>query len=218
MTEPEEFIIKHRRKKYRFAVFANSPLCFELDEWSQQQISCLEIGAGTGLLSVAWAADDPHRSYVALDAKGDRLQKGATHAAGQGLTNVRFLRARADQVDQAFPAQSLPELWLTFPDPFPRARSAARRLTHPVYLEKFAAILAKDGRLHFKHDNPEFFAWSAEQFTDAGWRVADRTSDLHASDLPHRYKIPTTYEQRWLEAGRTISYLNASPPAASSEG
>lgn len=212
MSDPEQFIIKHRRKKYRFAVFANSPLCFELEEWSKQQVFCLEVGAGTGLLSVAWAANDPTRPYVALDVKGDRLQKGATHAEDQGLSNVQFLRARADQVDQAFPQHGVTELWLTFPDPFPRTRSAARRLTHPVYLAKFAAVLAQDGALHFKHDNPEFFEWSAVQLAESGWTIIERTNNLHDSDLPQRYKIPTTYEQRWLDAGRTISYLSAQPP------
>lgn len=212
MTNPEDFIIKHRRKKYRFAVFAQSELCFELEEWQSQPVDCVEVGAGTGLLSVAWASDDPSRRFVALDIKGDRLQKGATHAEEQGLTNVSFLRARADQLPQAFAPQSINELWLTFPDPFPRTRSAGRRLTHPTYLAHFRTILQASGRLHFKHDNPEFFAWSAGQLQEQGWQITERSDDLHASDLSERYKIPTTYEQRWLSAGRTISYLTAAPP------
>lgn len=128
-VNPDDFIITRKRKKYKFALFANSPLCFEFDEWDAGwKVDVVEIGAGTGQFVVELAARHPDMQYVAVDVKADRLQKGAREAESRGLTNIRFLRARADQLVEVFAPHELRTLWLTFSDPFPRARSAGRRL------------------------------------------------------------------------------------------
>ena len=102
---PDDFIISRKRKKYRFALFANAPNCFELDEWSAKRRHLLadmpvvvEIGAGTALFLVELARRHPDRMYIALDVKADRLQKGARVALDQGISNISFIRARADQL------------------------------------------------------------------------------------------------------------------------
>lgn len=202
-------MITRKRKKYRFAKFFNSPLCFEYDEWKRQAVDVVEVGAGTGLFSVELAARHPEKTFVAIDVKGDRLQKGAYEATARKLTNVRFLRARADQIEDLFSARSLGAIWLTFPDPFPRERSARRRMTHPIYLEKYAKLLASDGKFYLKHDNSAFFEWSLEQLVHEKWRIEELSFNLHESDLPAEYKILTTYETRWLGEGLTTNFVNA---------
>ncbi len=209
-VNPEDFIITRKRKKYKFALFANSPLCFEFDEWdSTWLVDGIEVGAGTGQFAVELARRYPERQYVAVDVKADRLQKGAQEAEADGLTNIRFLRARADQLVEIFQPNSLREVWLTFSDPFPRKRSAGRRLTHPTYLAWYRQMLAGDGALLVKHDNPEFFQWSLEQLVADVWSIVELSFDLHESELPDDYKILTPYEQRWLGEGRITQFVAA---------
>ena len=209
---PDDFIITRKRKKYKFALFANSPLCFELDAWTSRAANVVEIGAGTGLFSVELAARHPDKQFVAIDVKGDRLQKGAREAQSRALTNVQFVRVRADQMDEMFEPAAVDELWLTFSDPFPKKRSSGRRLTHPTFLEKYQHILQPDGALLVKHDNADFFVWSLEQLVAQRWRIDELAFDLHDSALPDDYKILTSYERRWLDEGRRTSFLRAHPP------
>lgn len=209
MINPDDFIISRKRKKYKFAKFANSPICFEFEEWDKQAVDAVEIGAGNGLFSVELAARHPDRHYVALDVKGDRLQKGAYEADARGLTNIRFVRARADQVGELFAANSLAALWVTFPDPFLRRRSAGSRLTHPKFLAEYHKLLATDGSLYLKHDNREFFHWSLEQLVADRWHIEELSFDLHDSELSDDYKIQTTYEQRWLSEGLMTNFVKA---------
>lgn len=216
MINPNDYVITRKRKKYKFAKFANADNCYELDEWvSRQPLAdeglsiTLEIGAGTGLFSVELARRHPDKVFVALDVKADRLQKGAYAAIDQGIHNVYFVRARADQVDQIFEPGSLATIWLTFSDPFPRSRSAGRRMTHPNFLSKYRAVLTDNGELLIKHDNLEFFAWTLEQLVAENWRITELAFDLHESKLHDDYKIMTTYEQRWLDDGRVASFVKA---------
>lgn len=206
---PDDFIITRKRKKYRFALFANSPLCFEYDEWDKRPVDVLELGAGTGLFGVELAARHPDQSFVAIDVKADRLQKGARLAEEKGMTNIVFLRARADQLLELFDEHSLTTIWLTFPDPFPKKGSAGRRMTHPTFLHTYAKLLKEKGSFNLKHDDRDFFHWSLEQLVLTGWSIRELSFDLHESELSETYKILTTYEQRWLGEGKPTNFARA---------
>ena len=215
LLNPDDFVIARKRKKYKFAKFHNAENCFEFDEWRdfyqqrQPSVSRLEIGAGTGLFSVELAARYPDKLFAAIDVKADRLQKGAYIALEKGLDNIYFIRARADQIDDLFALSTLVNIWVTFPDPFPKKRAAGRRLTHPYFLRRYAQLLQPGGELLFKHDDRDFFCWSLEQLVAEKWQITELSFDLHESSLDDEYKIMTTYEQRWLNEGKAINFVKA---------
>lgn len=209
MIDPNDFVITRKRKKYKFAKFANSSMCFEFEEWKKTDVDVIEVGAGTALFSVDLAERIPEKTFVAIDVKADRLQKGAYEAHARGLKNIRFLRARADQLAECFVASSIETIWLTFADPFPKPRSAGRRMTHPTFLAIYHALLKPQGSFIVKHDSPEFFAWSLEQLVESGWRIEELAFDLHDSPIASKYDVMTTYEQRWLSEGRKSSLVRA---------
>ena len=215
LLNPDDFVIVRKRKKYKFAKFHNAENCFELDEWRdfyrqrQPGVSRLEVGAGTGLFSVELAARYPDKLFAAIDVKADRLQKGAYIALERSLKNVYFIRARADQIGDLFALSTLVNIWVTFPDPFPKKRAAGRRLTHPYFLRRYAQLLQPGGELLFKHDDRDFFCWSLEQLVTEKWQIRELSFDLHESSLDDEYKIMTTYEQRWLNEGKAINFVKA---------
>lgn len=211
MIDPNSFIITRKRKLYKFALFANSPLCFEFDQWQKRPVDCIELGAGTGHFSVELAALDPDKVFVAIDVKADRLQTGAREAAERGITNVFFVRARADQLADLFDPSSLQSIWMTFPDPFPKKRSAGRRMTHRSYLQLYKTLLSGGGAFYLKHDSRDFFQWSLEQLVSEKWNINELSFDLHDSDLSDDYKIKTVYEERWLGEGTPTNFVKAVP-------
>lgn len=208
--DPNEFVITRKRKKYKFAKFANSDLCYEFDDWTTSAVDVIEVGAGDAMFSAQLAERHPDVTFVAVDVKADRLQKGAYRAHEKGLTNIRFLRARADQLTDCFASGSIRQIWLTFPDPYPKKRSAGRRMTHPTFLKMYAQLLRDDGTFTLKHDNPSFFAWSLEQLVAERWNLHQLTFDLHDSTFGDDDKLTTSYEERWLSEGRTTQLVRAS--------
>ncbi|QQS21941.1 tRNA (guanosine(46)-N7)-methyltransferase TrmB [Candidatus Saccharibacteria bacterium] len=209
VVDPNDFIITRKRKKYKFAKFHNAPNCFELSQWSKRPANIVEVGAGSALFSVELAARHPDKTIVALDVKADRLQHGAYKAIERGISNVYFVRARADQIDELFEPTTVEQLWVTFPDPYPKRRSAARRLTHPNFLKKYSSLLSPTGALCVKHDSRDFFCWSLEQLVAERWAIQELSFDLHDSPLPDDYKIITTYEERWRSTGLVTHFVKA---------
>ncbi len=205
--DPQRFVITRKRKKYKFAKFSNADNCFEFDKWKKRSVDYVEVGAGTGLFSVELARRYPNKVIVAIDVKADRLQKGAYAALEAGLTNVFFLRARADQIDKLFSRYSIESIWINFADPYPKKRSAGRRLTHSTFIKKYQRILKPDGILYLKHDHRDFFCWSLEQFVYMNWQITELSFNLPQSSLRSDYKILTTYEQRWLNDRCQINFV-----------
>ena len=210
---PDDYIISRKRKKYKFALFANSPLCFEAEEWEgQPPAEILELGAGTGLFGVA-LAESTGQKTVAIDVKADRLQTGARLAAEKRLQNIRFLRARIeDQLTDLLPPHTVKQLWVTFPDPFPKKRFAKNRLTHPKFLSLYQQLLSPGGALYFKTDSHDLFTWSLEQLVQEGWAITELSFDLHDSQLNETYKVMTTYEKRFTAEGLPTHFVRATPP------
>lgn len=213
-VDPNNFIITRKRKKYRFALFQNAENCFELADWRPLEHGdiVVEIGAGTGLFLTELAAKNPGKTYIALDVKADRLQKGARAALEAGLDNIYFVRARADQLLEVVKPGTAQTIWLTFSDPFPKKRDAKNRLTHPRFLELYKkAHVDKKAQLRMKTDSHLLFDWSLEQLVSHSWRLTQLSYDLHDSDVSSDYKIMTTYEQKWTSQGLPIYFVEACP-------
>lgn len=208
--------ITRKRKKWKFHHFNEWPNCWQVEDATKNIIAefvddkplTVEIGAGTANIAVGLAALYPSQKFIACDIKSDRLYKGAKRALEQKLDNVRFLRTNIRQVGELFEPASVDTIWVTFPDPFPRKKSAKHRLTHAMFLDMYKKLLKPGGTLLFKTDNQKLFDWSVEQFEQKGWKIQEISRDLHASNPPDDYKITTSYEQKFMTNG-PIYFLSA---------
>jgi len=220
-------IISRKRKLYKFANFNSYSNCFDVPRDSAAKLSyarivdylpqssddprklIVEIAAGNAQFSLALARLHPECNFIAVDIKSDRLYTSARQATQQGVSNIAFVRMNLAELSRLLPARSVSELWLTFPDPFPKKRSAKHRLSHPSFLAQYEAILKQDGLLKYKTDNIDLFKWSLEQLVAQKWRLNELSFDLHESDLSDEYKIKTYYEERFTGQGLPISYCTA---------
>ena len=167
----------------------------------------LELAAGTAEFSLELAKLHLNMNFVAIDIKSDRLYTSAKKAQEENIGNIAFLRMHLNQVGELFCTDSVHEIWLTFPDPHPKKRSAKHRLTGQQFLRQYRNILKKSGELKFKTDNLELFQWSLEQFVADKWKIQELSFDLHESDLSEEYKIKTAYERKFTTQGLPINFV-----------
>lgn len=213
-SHPEDFIITRRRKLYKFARFDEMDTCFHFDEWliakedklrSAKQL-VVEVGAGSALFSVELALRNPDITFVAIDIKGDRLYQGAREASRLGVDNIYFVRSDISKITEAIPPHLASQIWITFPDPYPRKSDRRHRLTAQRYLEYYKQILKPEGILNFKTDSLSLFKWSLVEIENNGWECIELTRDLHSSDTLADAKIMTSYEKRFVDEGLKINF------------
>lgn len=169
----------------------------------------LELACGGGEYTVGLARNFPDRNFIGVDVKGNRLWKGAKTAMEEGLNNVAFLRTRIEIIEHFFALDEVSEIWITFPDPFPRASKVNRRLSSPLFLEKYRKLLKPGGLVHLKHDDSDFYQFTLDTIAeDERNTLLFNSADIYAAPLPYpELGIQTLYESFHLAAGKTIKYV-----------
>jgi tRNA (guanine-N7-)-methyltransferase len=162
----------------------------------------LEIGSGMGEATAAMAAADPDRDVLAVDVHTPGIANLLRLVEEAGLRNVRVLEgdARALLRDRLAPG-ALDEVRVFFPDPWPKARHAKRRLVSPAFAGLVAARLRPDGRLHVATD------WASYAAHTSRVLHAHPSFDVVSTDRGDR--PVTRFERRGVSAGRPAHDLVA---------
>lgn len=178
-------------------------------QFKKDQALTVELACGRGEFTVGLAKQYPERNFVGVDIKGARIWKGSTIALGEGMDNVSFLRTQIQMLDKFFDSEEISELWITFPDPFPRDGDEKRRLTSPRFLEMYKSMLKKNGVVHFKTDNTGLFDYTLELMQNrSDIEILLFTHDFYESAWKDdHHGIQTKYEKIFSEKGEKIKYL-----------
>lgn len=170
----------------------------------------LELGCGKGEYTVNLAKKYPDTLFLGIDVQGERIWKGAKDALENKIPNAYFLRIQIGNVKEYIPKKSVNEIWITFPDPFPRERQEKKRLTSPRFLDIYKVLLKKNGIVHLKTDSKELFEYTIEVVKDSGFSLVKKVEDIYLEGLklhPDINEIQTTFEEKHLKEGRSIKYL-----------
>lgn len=178
------------------------------DHFKNQKPICLELACGRGEYTLDLARRYPEKNFIGVDIKGARIWKGASIALKEGLVNVAFLRTKIEFITQFLGKDEVDEIWITFPDPFLKSSKYNRRLTSPVFLDRYAQLLKPGAPIHLKTDSDELFEHTLEVLQEQGIKPQVVNDDIYSGKLPHPdLDIPTYYERMHLQKGKTIKYI-----------
>ena len=138
-------------------------------KWNQEVFGngnpiTLELGCGKGEYTVALAKMYPGRNFIGIDIKGARLWKGAKEVEQSGMKNVRFLRTNIDFIEWIFGSGEIDSIWVTFADP--QLKSPRKRLTSPMFLNRYRKFLIESGLVHLKTDSRFLHEYTAAVIKD----------------------------------------------------
>lgn len=167
----------------------------------------LELGCGKGEYTIALAEKFPQNNYIGVDIKGARLWKGAKYATEKSLKNVVFLRTRIEFIDSIFAQGEVSEIWLTFSDPQPN--KPRKRLSSPLFLERYSHILKEDGIIHLKTDSQLLHEYTLETIESENHILLEANNDIYGTNRAENddiLSVKTFYEKQFLAKGMAITY------------
>lgn len=167
-----------------------------------------EIGCGHGHFLVRYAEAFPDKFCVGVDIRLERLERSGRKRDRARLPNCHFVRAEAREFLRALPdGVTLDEVWILFPDPWPKARHNKNRLLKPEFFAALATRASAGARIYFRTDHLDYFA-EVSGFFAAGevptWRIDP--------DAPWLLEHETVFQAR-APAYRSFVAVRTSHPA-----
>lgn len=165
----------------------------------------VEIGFGNGLFLMEQAKRNPDANVVGIELSWRWVQHLAGCLDQTGLAHVRLIHGEAEVVLQSlFGSHSVREIFINFPDPWPKTRHHTRRLIQTGFVELLQDRLSIGGQVTIATDHPGYAAWIAA-ILESQAALQPCFSTTAVRELTGR--IPTKYEQKARGADLPIFYF-----------
>lgn len=179
--------------------FSSSPV-------RQFSSTALEIGFGTGEHLLAQAAHHPEMLYIGCEPYLNGVAKCLTGIDQQKLTNIRIFTGDARLLIEQMAVQSVNEIFILFPDPWPKLRHNKRRLINSKTLEMLARIHKSGGRLLIATDHVDYSAWILEHVLASPYYQWTAKQQADWKNPPKDW-TQTKYQRKTSEQGRAPVFI-----------
>lgn len=112
----------------------------------------LEIGSGSGDVTIAQATERPDVGIVAIDVHRPGIARILDAIERFDWQHVRVVEGDALCFVERLPAAGVDEVWAFFPDPWPKNAQAHRRLITTERVDRLARIIRPGGALRLATD------------------------------------------------------------------
>ncbi|MFQ5716837.1 MAG: tRNA (guanosine(46)-N7)-methyltransferase TrmB [Nitrospinales bacterium] len=167
----------------------------------------LEIGFGYGSFLMEMAIREPENNFIGIEMFHKGIRKVVARAERLLLKNIRIVYGDArEKVPLIFNDNELREVYVNFPDPWPKKRHAKRRLISPRFARELASKLERNGALRLATDS-ESYAEHMLTCCEAERGLRNKSGRLTFLDT--RDSVPKSkYEKNFLRTGEKIFYLD----------
>jgi tRNA (guanine-N7-)-methyltransferase len=185
----------YERLKDEWSIAEHGPTLNLIEIFGNDNSVCLEIGCGRGDLAASFGPAHLNHNLIAIDIHTRGIANILQGIENHSLTNTRVVEGDVLVLLKRFAAASLSEVWVFFPDPWPKPREQRRRLMRADVVQEFARVLKVGGVLRLATDIEDYWRKSItvvsanESFEDPEFSRPD-------------WRIETVFERRGISEGR----------------
>lgn len=166
----------------------------------------IEFCSGNGDWIVEKAKAHPEKIFVAVEMLFERVRKIYAKRENQQIKNLLIVCGEALTFCKYYLAQgSVDDVFVNFPDPWPKLRHAKHRLLKEDFLQELQRILKKGGSLTFTSDDENYALSTLDLLQkNLGWKSV-YPDPFFVTDLSD-YGFSFFYSL-WRSKGKTIRHL-----------
>ena len=167
----------------------------------------LEIGPGTGDFFSYITSHHPDRCFIAMELKYKPLIQTTRKIKKGNCLNAKVIRYNARMLEDVFSSEELNNIYIHFPDPWPKKRHHKHRLIKPQWVNTLYPLQRKNSFLELKTDHQDYFQEIKSIFETSPYEIIECFEDLHKNkNLNENYFI-TAFEKIFLRKKKPIYYL-----------
>ncbi len=166
----------------------------------------LEIGFGDGDFIIEMAQKNPKKNFLGIEIKTRRFKFAVKKAEEKKYKNLKFIHMNACiAVEELFTKDTFSQVYINFPDPWPKDRHIKHRIVNTGVLQRLSKIMKADGILEIASDDENYVAHSLDVFNETSFFKSVYPPPGFLHDVPNRPY--TRYEKEFRKEGREIFYL-----------
>jgi tRNA (guanine-N7-)-methyltransferase len=166
----------------------------------------LEIGFGEGDFLIHMAKERPDLSHIGIEIKRSRFVRAVNNLLKQEINNVKLLHMDATiALDEVFKPRTFIEVYINFPDPWPKDRHKKHRMINNFFLDKLSTIMKPRGLLEIASDHRDYVEHMLTVFNQNSRFKNTFKSPGYTNNV--RNRPLTKYEIEYRMLGREIFYL-----------
>ncbi len=166
----------------------------------------LEVGFGDGDFLIETAGLRPDTNFIGIEIKKKRFNKAVKRTRRGKVPNVKFLHMDANiALTEVFKPDTFNEIYINFPDPWPKDKHEKNRILNTEFLTKLSGILIQKGRLEIASDHRSYIQETLDTFKQLPQFINSYQGPGYRNKLEER--IETKFEKEFREEGREIYYL-----------
>jgi tRNA (guanine-N7-)-methyltransferase len=137
----------------------NDAISIKVKKIDPLKYNIIDIGAGYGESTLAISKTDSGKQIIACEKFIDGINKIAEKSFLHSLNNISIFHGNVHQLlDEYCPHNSISEIWILFPDPWPKKRHFKRRLINVNFFKKIKIFLKKDAIIHIASDSKSYIS------------------------------------------------------------
>jgi tRNA (guanine-N7-)-methyltransferase len=163
-----------------------------------------EVGCGHGHFLTAYAAANPSKLCVGIDIMGERIARATRKRDRASLKNLHFIHAEAGLFLSTLPAGTeISEIFILFPDPWPKVRHHKHRILSSSFLTATAARSKPHAQLCFRTDYSPYFESAVQTLAQHhDWQI---TSEAWPFEYTSVFQTRAPSFQSFIARRRPIS-------------
>lgn len=165
----------------------------------------LEIGCGKGQWLTKMAITNPKKQFYGLEKNTTIILKllRKLHRQNVGINNLHIINDDAKNLSNWF--NFIDEIYLHFPDPWPKDRHAKRRLINAQFLQSYANLLKPKGELIFKTDQKKLFDYALMEISkNDKFYIRKQIENLYENKSNSDSALMTEYESKFVSLNKPI--------------
>lgn len=165
----------------------------------------IEYCSGNGTWIVERCQQEPLMNWVAVEKQFVRARKIYSKLKNLNLNNLLVVCGDGRIVTEAYiPNSSVKEVYINFPDPWPKDRHAKHRIVQPSFVSELERILQREGLATIATDDVAY----SEQIIDI-FHANEAFRSIHPAPFyqntqPHYGN--SFFERLWRSKGRSIRF------------
>lgn len=184
---------------------------FTFPGWSHPEVFgnnnpvCIEYCSGNGDWISDRAKKFPMINWVAVEKKFVRASKIWAKIKRMELNNLLVICGEAQNATKLyFGDQTINDLYINFPDPWPKNKHAKHRIIQPNFVQEMWRILQEGQSLTFVTDDQPYSEWLIENMCAHPGFESQHPEPYFITDQPN-YGSSFFYDY-WRAKGRIIRY------------